>query len=153
MKTVLKIKNFIWAKVDDKLEQIFNKAPSQGRSQTFQNEGASRGAQGWAGGGADWDSKWRLSIDLCTKCNFIWGRGGQSFCRGQSPPCPPPPPLRHCTLRAKRANKIFFFNLFYFVSFCFVFSFHVLQIPYEGNKMCSIVGNCPGFRFALELLL
>ena len=66
----------------------------QGRSQTFQNEGAARGAEGWAGGltGSYWDSKWWLSIDLCTNlCNFIWGaRGGQSFCqRGRLPPCPP----------------------------------------------------------------
>ena len=52
--------------------------------------------RGWQGGlrgeqGADWDSKWRLSIDLCTKCNFIWGaRGGAEFLPGgQLPPCPP----------------------------------------------------------------
>ena len=68
----------------------------QGRSQTFQNEGVSMGAQGWAGG-ADWDSKWRLSIDLCTKCNFIWGaRGGRVSARGRSPPAPFPLWLRHC---------------------------------------------------------
>ena len=68
----------------------------QGRSQTFQNEGAARGAQGWARG-ADWDPKWRLSIDLCTKCYFIGGQeGGQSFCQGGwLPPCPPPLWLRH----------------------------------------------------------
>ena len=24
--------------------------------------------------GVDWDSKWRLSIDPCAKCHFIWGR-------------------------------------------------------------------------------
>ena len=69
----------------------------QGRSQTFQNEGAARGAEGWAGG-ADRDSKWRLSINLCTKCNFIWGgkRGGRVSARGGG--CPPLPPLwlRHC---------------------------------------------------------
>ena len=70
--------------------------PMQGRSQTFQNEGTARGAQGWAGG-ADWDSKWRLSIDLCTKCNFIWGARGAEFLPGGScpphlPPPPPPPP-------------------------------------------------------------
>ena len=40
--------------------------------------------------GADWDSKWRLSIYLCTKCNFIWGQGGQSFCQRGSRPPPPP---------------------------------------------------------------
>ena len=69
---------------------IFGRKKVQGRSQTFQNEGVARGAQGWGwGGGADWDSKWRLSmIDLCTKCNFIWGLGGRVSARGQSPPCP-----------------------------------------------------------------
>ena len=61
----------------------------QGRSQTFQNEGAARGAQGWAGG-LTADSKWWLSIDLSTKCNFIWGgQGGQSSARGAVAPCPP----------------------------------------------------------------
>ena len=40
-------------------------------------------------GGADWDSKWWLSIDLCTKCNFIWGReGGRVSARGQLPSAP-----------------------------------------------------------------
>ena len=38
--------------------------------------------------GADWDSKWQLSIDL--ECNFIWGeRGGQSFCQGAVASLPP----------------------------------------------------------------
>ena len=76
-----------------------------GRSQTFQNEGAARGLRGEQGG-ADWDSKWRLSIDLCTKCNFIWGgkRGGRVSARGDSrPPAPPPatPLLIFRTLLAK----------------------------------------------------
>ena len=62
----------------------------QGRSQTFQNEGAARAAQR-----ADWDSKWRLTIDLCTKCNFIGGKkGGRVSARGQLPPAPLW--LRHC---------------------------------------------------------
>ena len=61
----------------------------QGRSQTFQNEGAARGAEGWAGG-ADRDSKWRLSIDLCIKCNFIWG--AEFLPEGAVAP-PPAPPL------------------------------------------------------------
>ena len=41
--------------------------------------------------GADWDSKWQLSIDLCTECNFICGakRGGR-VSAGGSPPAPPP---------------------------------------------------------------
>ena len=39
--------------------------------------------------GADWDSKWRLSIDLCAKCNFIWGQeGGRVSAWGRSPPPP-----------------------------------------------------------------
>ena len=59
----------------------------QGRSQTFQNEGAARGAQGEQG--ADCDSKWRLSIDLCTKCNFIEGWEGDSVsARGAVAPAP-----------------------------------------------------------------
>ena len=33
--------------------------------------------QGGAGGGADRDSKWWLSIDHCTKCHFIWGAQGR----------------------------------------------------------------------------
>ena len=67
---------------------------TQGHSQTFQNEGVARGLRGErGGGGADWDSKWQLSIDLCTKCNFIWGQGGQSFFQGGSHPLPPC--LRH----------------------------------------------------------
>ena len=66
----------------------------QGRSQTFQNEGAARGLRCE---GADWDSKWRLSIDLCTKCNFIWGQegmeDGRDSARGAFAPLPPG--LRH----------------------------------------------------------
>ena len=65
---------------------------NQRHSQPFQNEGAARGAQGLAGGGTDWDSKWRLSIDLCTKCNFIWGREGAEFLPGGGRP---PLWLRH----------------------------------------------------------
>ena len=53
-----------------------------------------RGRQGGLRGeqGADRDSKWRLSIDLCTKCNFIWGgkRGAEFLPEGAvAPPCPP----------------------------------------------------------------
>ena len=43
------------------------------RSQPFQNEGAPREA------GADRDSNWRLSIDPCRKCHFIWGLKGDGF--------------------------------------------------------------------------
>ena len=64
----------------------------QGRSQTFQNEGAARGLRGEQG--ADWDSKCRLSIDLCTKCNFIWGGEGAEFQPGGGrPPVPLATPL------------------------------------------------------------
>ena len=55
-----------------------------------------RGRQGGLMGvweGADWDSKWWLSIDLCTKCNFIWGVRGHSFCQGAVAPCPLAMPL------------------------------------------------------------
>ena len=50
-----------------------------------------KGRQGGSGvsRGADWDSKWRLSIDLCTKCNFIWGREGAEFLPGGGRPPPP----------------------------------------------------------------
>ena len=41
--------------------------------QPFQNEGAPTGA------GADQDSNWRLSIDPCRKCHFIWGLKGDGF--------------------------------------------------------------------------
>ena len=61
----------------------------QGRSQTFQNEGAARGA--------DRDSKWRLSIDPCTKFHFIWGaQGGLDFWLGGSSPPPLRPEGKYC---------------------------------------------------------
>ena len=43
---------------------------NQGRSQPFQKWGGIRGVQG-----VDWDSKWQLSIDPCSKCLFILGGG------------------------------------------------------------------------------
>ena len=48
----------------------------QGCRQPFQNEGVARRPRG-----ADWDSKWQLPMDPCTKCHFIWGQheGGQGF--------------------------------------------------------------------------
>ena len=52
-------------------------ALEQGRSYTFQNEGAARGL------GADQDSKWRLFIDHCTS-------GGMGFRLEGSIPSPPP---------------------------------------------------------------
>ena len=57
-----------------------------GRSQTFQNEGwQGRGLRGDSEG-ADCDSKWRLSMDLCTKCDFIWGQEGGRVSAGDSHP-------------------------------------------------------------------
>ena len=50
----------------------------QGRGQTFPNEGGGKGGVRDEQGAA-WDPKWRLSIDLCTKCNFIWGARGAEF--------------------------------------------------------------------------
>ena len=44
--------------------------------------GQQGGLKGERGGGADRDSKWWLSIDLCTKCNYIGG--------GQGAESPPP---------------------------------------------------------------
>ena len=88
--------------------------PPRGCSQTFQNEGRQGGPRGERGvgvGGADWDSKWWLSIDLCTKCNFIWGgkspgaltlERGMGMCCGHDPlfsgqsPLPSPPIYRQC---------------------------------------------------------
>ena len=78
--------------------------------QTFQNRGRQGGLRGEQG--ADWDSKWRLSIYLCTKCNFIWGQGGQSFCQRGSRP-PPPPSLATplvCSLCRKQTWHYFVDN-------------------------------------------
>ena len=52
------------------------------------NEGPARGGgSGDERGGADRDSKWRPSIDLCTKCHFIWGlvRDGWTSNGGKRP--------------------------------------------------------------------
>ena len=45
---------------------------TRGVARLFKMRGR-QGGSGLRGGGADWDSKWQLSIDLCTKCNFISG--------------------------------------------------------------------------------
>ena len=60
----------------------------RGVARLFKMRGG-KGDSGASGGGADWHSKWRLSIDLCTKCNFIGGWGGRVSARGRSPPAPP----------------------------------------------------------------
>ena len=59
----------------------------QGRSQTLQNEGATRPE--WAGG---WPGlKMAALIDLCTKCHFIWGlKGGWTSDWGAQSPSPFP---------------------------------------------------------------
>ena len=43
------------------------------------------------GAGADRDSNWRLSIDPCRKCHFIWGLKGDGFLTegAQAPSAPP----------------------------------------------------------------
>ena len=80
-----------------------NRDKLQGRSQTFQNGGAARGAHG-----ADWDSKWQHSIDPCTKCHFIWGglRGeGLGFWqRGLKPSCLHPWQAE-CTIRVQHTSQ------------------------------------------------
>ena len=67
--------------------------PSRGVARLFKMRGRQGGAHEWAGG-ADWYSKWWLSMDLCTKCNFIWGQEGGRVSAGGS--CPPAPWLHHC---------------------------------------------------------
>ena len=52
----------------------------------FKMRGRQVGSGVSGGGGADWDSKWWLSTDLCTKCNFIWGA---EFLPGAVAPLPP----------------------------------------------------------------
>ena len=50
----------------------------RGVGRLFKMRGRQGGRTSERGGGADWDSKLQLSIDFCTKCNFIWGaRGGR----------------------------------------------------------------------------
>ena len=61
-------------------------AAGRGVARLFKMMGWQEGS-GVSGGGADWDSKWRFSIDLCTKCNFIGGERGAEFLPGGS--CPP----------------------------------------------------------------
>ena len=77
---------------------------TQGRSKTFQNGRGARGAQGRAWEeGTDWDSKWRLTIDFCTKCNFIWGSRlgwGRVSARGRSTHAPP----GHATVCTRRPD-------------------------------------------------
>ena len=63
----------------------FDLSHKLGRSQPFQNEGETTGA------GADRDSNWRLSIDPCRKCHFIWGLRGDGFLtEGAQAPQPRP---------------------------------------------------------------
>ena len=76
-----------------KMVHVFYKssisAAIRGLARLFKMRGRQGGSR-VSRGGADWDSKWQLSIDFCTKCNFIWGEeGGQSFCQGGGRPRPP----------------------------------------------------------------
>ena len=63
---------------------IFDRAVAR----LFKMRGRQGGLRGEQRGLLNWDWKWRLSIDLCTKCNFIWGRGGRVSARGAVAPCP-----------------------------------------------------------------
>ena len=78
---------------------IFAKIKCRGVARLFKMRGRQGELRGKGGERPDRDSKWRLSIDLCTKCNFIWGaREEQSFCqRGSHPPPPLATPLTKCT--------------------------------------------------------
>ena len=75
-----------------------------------------RGRQGGLKGeqrGADRDSIWRLSIDLCTKCNFIWGaRGGGGRVSARRGGCPPAPTpwLRHWSQPRSQLISLPFFS-------------------------------------------
>ena len=63
-----------------------NSLIGRGVARLFKMKGQQGGLRGEQGGerGADRDSKWQLSIDLCTKCNFIWGgqEGSRVSARG-----------------------------------------------------------------------
>ena len=78
-------------------DYLLSSGDNRGIARSFQNEGAARGGGLRGERGADWDSKWWLSIDLCKKCNFIGARGGKEggrvSVRGQLPPCPLATPL------------------------------------------------------------
>ena len=85
----------VFCKWGGSLEWGRGRGGSQQGGLTFRgiDEGAARGAQ-VGSGVADQDSKWRLSIDLCTKCRFIWGAqrgggGGLDFWLGGSNPSSP----------------------------------------------------------------
>ena len=61
-----------------------------GAQPAFSKLGLARGASE-VSRGADRNSKWRLSIDLCTKFHFIWGlKGVAELLTGGSSPQPPP---------------------------------------------------------------
>ena len=56
-----------------KLNDVLICLISWGVASLFKVRGAPTGA------GADRDSNWQLSIDLCRKCHFIWGLKGDGF--------------------------------------------------------------------------
>ena len=71
------------------------RASRQGRSQTFQNEGAARGLRGEQGGLTG--LKMAALHRRMYKVQFHLGaRGGKSFCQGGGRPPPTPLWLRHC---------------------------------------------------------
>ena len=60
---------------------IYQLLSTKGRSQTFQNEGAARGAGR--------NSNWQLSIDPCPKCHVMGGsRGAELLTEGAQAPMP-----------------------------------------------------------------
>ena len=64
-------------------------AQKQGRSQTFQNEGAARGAQGLARGPTGTQNGGSPLASVQSVISF-GGERGQSFCQGGGrAPCPP----------------------------------------------------------------
>ena len=89
--------------------QVGNPIRARGVARLFKMRGQQGGLRGEQGGADQWDSKWRLSIDLCSLhtvqsvISFGGERGGrvlqgargagQSFSvpGGAVAPCPPPP--------------------------------------------------------------
>ena len=68
-----------------KLKDVLICLISLGVGTLFKMRGHQRGEAG-----ADRDSNWRLSIDLCRKYHFIWGLKGDGFLTegAQAPPAP-----------------------------------------------------------------
>ena len=90
----------------------------QGRSQTFQNEREQGGSESFKG--ADWDWKWRLSVDPCTKCHFIWRLVGSTSVWGAQ--APQPPSFGYTPVRGVFPNVVCWSEIqiiyLYYLSFC-----------------------------------